>query len=76
MRKTSAKYKLFSSVVKTAVGGEGPSLLLFYLLVEAARARAHPPPPPRLGRAPGSNEPGGPRRRKQSRLIICLRLLW
>jgi hypothetical protein len=32
-----------------------------------ARARAHPPPPPRLGRAPGSNAPGGPRRRKQSR---------
>jgi hypothetical protein len=35
-----------------------------------ARARAvclHPPPPPRLGRAPGSHEPGGPRRRKQSR---------
>jgi hypothetical protein len=32
-----------------------------------ARARAHPPPPPRLGRAPGSDEPGGPRRRKQSR---------
>jgi hypothetical protein len=36
-----------------------------------ARARAQPPPPPRLGRAPGSNEPGGPRcstrRRKQSR---------
>jgi hypothetical protein len=34
-----------------------------------ARARAHPPPPPppRLGRAPGSNSPGGPRRRKQSR---------
>jgi hypothetical protein len=26
------------------------------------RARANPPPPPRLGRAPGSNAPGGPRR--------------
>jgi hypothetical protein len=32
-----------------------------------ARARAHPPPPPRSGRAPGSNAPGGPRRRKQGR---------
>jgi hypothetical protein len=32
-----------------------------------ARARAQPPPPPRLGRAPGSNEPNGPRRRKQGR---------
>jgi hypothetical protein len=34
-----------------------------------ARARAQPPPPPRWGRAPGSNEPGGPRprRRKQGR---------
>jgi hypothetical protein len=32
-----------------------------------ARACAHPPPPPRLGRAPGSYEPGGPRRRKQGR---------
>jgi hypothetical protein len=32
-----------------------------------ARARAHPPPPPRLGRAPGSTAPGGPRRRKQGR---------
>jgi hypothetical protein len=30
--------------------------------------RAHPPPVPRLGSAPGSNEPGGPRRRKQSRV--------
>ena len=31
--------------------------------LNTARARAHPPPPPRLGRAPGPNAPGGPRRR-------------
>jgi hypothetical protein len=31
------------------------------------KPRAKPPPTARSGRAPGSNEPGGPRRRKQSR---------
>jgi hypothetical protein len=36
-----------------------------------ARARAQPPPPPRLGRAPGSGEPGGPRRRKQNQGPFC-----
>jgi hypothetical protein len=67
VRRTPARHIGESPHAKICWELEEASLFFWVGSLYTARARAHPPPPPRLGRAPGSKAPGGPRRRKQSR---------